>query len=482
MSGDRSPVVVGAATVEQWPEGPGDGRDCGDLLTAAAVSAVADAGGRGLGATVDLVLVTQGLSMLPDGARRVAAAVGAPAARAIAYRAGIPQQTLLSRAIDAVRRGEARSVVVAGAETRRRDDLARRAGLEPPEAPPAAAPDEVVVPEGEIVARPEIDAGAVLPVRQYAMIDNARRAAQGWSLEAHRDDVATLWAGFNEVARANPKAAFPAPMTAAEIREPSATNRPLAFPYNKWHNSQWSVDQAAAVVITAAGVADQAGSDPARRIVPLVAVESSFSLSLSRRAALHRWPAMGVLGAAAEARLGRSLATVEHVELYSCFPAAVRVQQQELGLAADASATITGGMTFAGGPFNNFVFQATAAMIERLRAEPGTLGLVTSVSGLLTKPGLAVWGTTSLADGVLVADLAAEAEAATAVASLDEQPTGTGRIATYTVADDRIVAIVDLDSGERAVAALDDADAAAGATDEDAIGRRVSVEGLGFSW
>ena len=33
--------------------------------------------------------------------------------------------------------------------------------------------------------------------------------------------------------------------------------------------------------------------------------------------------------------------------------------------------TITGGMAFAGGPFNNFVLQATVAMIERLRRQPG---------------------------------------------------------------------------------------------------------------
>ena len=41
---------------------------------------------------------------------------------------------------------------------------------------------------------------------------------------------------------------------------------------------------------------------------------------------------MKVLGAAAAARIGRAVAECEHVELYSCFPLAVRVQQRELGL------------------------------------------------------------------------------------------------------------------------------------------------------
>ena len=476
------PVVVGAATTEQSPRTPDEGLGCSDLLISTAAAALDDSGVSGLASTVDLVLVTQGLSMLVDGATRIAAGIGAPKARTVTYGVGIPQQTLISRAVETVRTGAARTVVVAGAETKRRDDLARRAGIVPPESESPSVSDEYVAPEGEIVARPEIDVGAVLPVRQYAMIDNARRAAAGWTIDEHRDDVAHLWARFNEVAGANPKAAFPAPRTAAEIRDPSTENRALAFPYNKWHNSQWSVDQAAALVISSTGIADERGVDRARRVFPLVGLESSFSLSLSRRAELHRWPSMAVLGAAAEAHLGRGLDTVEHVELYSCFPAAVRVQQQELGLDPDALSTITGGMSFAGGPFNNFVFQATVAMVERLRADPGTFGLVTSVSGLLTKPGLSVWGTTPPSGGVLVADLALDAEAATEVAPLAARPSGSGRIATYTVADDRILAIVDLDSGERAVAALDDAAAAAEATHEEAIGRRVSVDARDLVW
>lgn len=190
---------------------------------------------------------------------------------------------------------------------------------------------------------------------------------------------------------------------------------------------------------------------------------------------------MAVLGRAAQRHIGRPLSTVDYVELYSCYPAAVRVQQAELGLAPAAPATITGGMTFAGGPFNNFVFQATAAMVSRLRADPGAMGLVTAVSGLLTKPGLAVWSTAAPTAPVLLADLVDEATAETPVAPLDENPVGSGTIATYTVAGERIAAIVDLDSGSRAVAALDDPGAAAEACRHDLIGTRVGVVGRSFA-
>src|SRR5581483_735684 len=106
---------------------------------------------------------------------------------------------------------------------------------------------------------------------------------------------------------------------------------------------------------------------------------------------LHRWPAMEVLGRVAAAHLGHPLAELDLVEVYSCFPAAVRVQQRALGLPVDGVPTITGGESFAGGPWNNFVLQTTAAMVERLRAEPDTKGLVSTLSGLVNKPGLAVY-------------------------------------------------------------------------------------------
>ena len=284
------------------------------------------------------------------------------------------------------------------------------------------------------------------------------------------------------MARTNPRADFAVPMSAAEIRDPGPGNRPIAFPYNKWHNSQWGVDQAAALVFCTAGLADELGIEPERRVYPHVGLESSLSLSLSRRAELHRWPAMRVLGEAAAAHVGRPVASMDFVELYSCFPVAVRVQQRELGLDPDGTPTLTGGMAFAGGPFNNFVYQSTVDMIETVRAQPGSYGAVTAVSGLLTKPALAVWSTDPPAAGLLVADLVDAARAATAEAPLDEDPDGPGTIATYTVVysgDEpaRVCAIVDLDSGDRAVAAVDDPALAATAIVDDLIGTRAAVRG-----
>ena len=84
------------------------------------------------------------------------------------------------------------------------------------------------------------------------------------------------------------------------------------------------------------------------------------------------------------------------IDLYSCFPSAVQVAAAELGLPAgdaDRPLTVTGGLTFAGGPWNNYVTHAIATMAERLVANPGARGLVTANGGWLTKHSFGVYGT-----------------------------------------------------------------------------------------
>ena len=54
--------------------------------------------------------------------------------------------------------------------------------------------------------------------------------------------------------------------------------------------------------------------------------------------------------------------------------------------------TVTGGLTFAGGPGNNYVTHSIAAMVERLREDPQALGLTTAVGWYLTKHAVGLYG------------------------------------------------------------------------------------------
>jgi acetyl-CoA C-acetyltransferase len=478
----RTPVLVGAATAQRPVDGSA-GVEPVDLMVEAVRGAAADAGAAALAARAGLLAVPEGNWSYPDPARLVADRIGATGARTVRADIGVPQATPICHALQLIAAGDLDVAVVVGGEAMASRLRVQRAGGTPPETEqPGVVPDEHWTPRGEFMADAEVQAGLWAPVEQYACIDNALRRAQGLSIDEHLDRIAELWAGFNRVARTNPMAAFGEPRTEEFLRVAGPGNRPLAFPYAKWHVTQWSVDQAAALILCSAATARDAGVPVDRWVFPHVALESSFSLSMSRRADIHRWPAMQVLGAAATERLGRPLAELEHIECYSCFPAAVRVQQLELGLPADGVPTFTGGMPFAGGPFNNFTYQVTAALVERLRVAPDSLGLVSTVSGLLTKPGLAVWGATPPDGGSLVADLAAEAAAATPARDATHTTTGDGTVAAYTVtyadgAPAKTFVVADLADGRRWVGSCHDAEVAARATTEELVGATVHITG-----
>lgn len=483
----RFPVLVGVGVASPREGDDALGVEAVELMTRAVEAAVRDAGAPGLATEVQQIAVPQGTWSYADPGRMIAGRTGASGARTVLVDVGIPQQSLVNDALRSIIAGDLDVAVVVGGEAKGYEARARRAGALPVITDQSAVePDEWRRPvQGELVAPAEIDARLVVPVEQYALMEQALRRALGRSIDEHRDEVGRLWASFNEVAQRNPLAAFPAPRTAAFLREPAPDNRPLAFPYNKWHATQWTVDQAAALVLCSAEAARAHGIDTERWVFPVVGLESSAAVSVSSRRDLHRWPAMEVLGRAAAARVGRPLREIEHAELYSCFPVAVEVQQRELELRPDRVPTVTGGMAFAGGPLNNFVLQATVAMVERVRRDCGSLGLVTTVSGLLTKPGLAVWSTAAPDGEPFVADLAADAVAATSTVESVPGYRGSAAIATYTVTYDdgepaRVIAIGDTPDGRRCVAVADDPDLATRGTHEDLIGTGMTVDGPSF--
>ncbi len=475
----RTPVLVGVGAVSVDAE-------AAESMVLALEVAGADAGSSRLLGRMDRIAVPQGSWAYPDPARLVADRAGAVGARTQLVELGIPQQSLINEALAAIASGASEVAAVVGGEHKRWERDAQRAGRPATEtAQPGVVPDVTHRREGPLMEPVEVAHRLWDPVQQYAMIENALRAADGLSLDRHRAEVAELWARFNGVARTNPEAAFPAPMEAADIATASPANRPLAFPYNKWHATQWTVNQAAALLFCSVGTARALGVPTDRWVFPRVGLESGHAVSLLRRSAPHTWPAMEVLADAAVRRLGHPLAEAECIELYSCFPAAVRVQQRALGLESSSTPTVTGGMAFAGGPFNNFVLQSMVAVTGVLRAQPGSLGVVTTVSGLLTKPGIGAWSCSPDGRPPLVGDLGHAAAATTGVVDVVETLggyDGGAAVATYTVTYEgmvpsRTVAVCDTDDGRRCVAVVEDPDLAAHAVSTELIGTRVRLDG-----
>src|SRR5260370_34635468 len=96
---------------------------------------------------------------------------------------------------------------------------------------------------------------------------------------------------------------------------------------------------------------------------------------------------------------GRGLDDMRFIDLYSCFPSAVEIGCQEIGLAEDdpRGVTITGGLPYFGGPGNNYVTHTICHMRPRLRARAGSVGPGTGNRHYLSKHSFELCSTTATA-------------------------------------------------------------------------------------
>lgn len=455
---DNAPVLVGVAAFQQHNPDFNAALEPVAIMEKALRDAAADAGSDSLLSRASEILVPKGIWGYSDPGRLLADAFGASQARTVLAEIGVSQQTLLTRACQLVAEGEAEVVLVAGAEAKYRAQCAAKAGTEAAETVQQdAEPDLKLLPEDELWSQVESAAGLGMPVGYYAIMDSALRFKQGLTPEQHRRQMGQMYQRFSEIAADNPQAWVREPVAAATISEPTAANRMLAFPYTKLHNSQWNVDQGAGLIFCSAAVARELGLDPGRWIHPRAFAESNFMSVVSSRGDLGGCPGFRVAGATAMQRAGVSFEDLKLRELYSCFPMAVRSQLHEFGMSGDGDLSVTGGMTFGGGPLNNFVLQATVRMAQLLREQPGETGLVTTVSGFLTKQGVALWSAQPNPDGWVFDDVTEQVRQVSDIRELVADFEGDAVVAGYTVMFQgaepwRAVAVFDLADGRRTAA------------------------------
>lgn len=409
-SDPRLPVLVGVGqvTVRTAVDSPDEPAE---LMAEALRRAESDAGVGGLLRRADALLTVAETSWpYRDPTVAVAARIGAAPRRTVTSVIGGNQPgVLLARAAADVQRGAADLVLLCGGEAQRSRSRFRKDGTEPPwEVQPDAVPS--AVPVGD--PRPLIDGterarGVVQPVDVYPLFEIALRARLSLGIDEHRQRIGALWSAFSRVAVDNPHAWIRRPMSADEILAPDPPNRMISWPYTKFLCSNNQVDQGAALILMSAGAARDAGVPRDRWVFLHAGTEAVDHWNVSHRADLCSSPALRLAGRDAYRLAAIGPDDVAHVDLYSCFPAAVQIAAIELGLApADAVGggwgsigarrplTVTGGMTFAGGPLNNYSTHGVATMVDRLRADTGATGMCTANGGYTTEHAVLVLSTT----------------------------------------------------------------------------------------
>jgi acetyl-CoA C-acetyltransferase len=501
----RTPVIVGVGQSIRRPEDEQPPVEPADLMAEALRAAGADAGAAGprLLAAADSVRVPRMISWrYRDPGRLAAARAGAhPGESWLTPISGSFVQTLVNRTGLDIVAGRNDVVLITGAESWRTRSAARAAGVD---LGWTTQGDDVApaTPYGDdhpLFNNAETDAGIVAPTAFYPLVESALRAAAGRTIAEHQAHLGRLWSRFSEVAAANPWAWSRRAYTPDETITPAPDNRMVGFPYPKRLNSNLFVDQGAAVIVCSVERARDLGIPRDRWVFVHAGTDAHDHWLASHRADLRSSPAIRIAGRKAFDLAGTTSADLAHVDLYSCFPSAVQVAAAELGLRgpnaeaglrgpnAEAGLgggrdlTVTGGMSFAGGPFNDYSLHAVATMAERLRADPGSLGLVTANGGYLTKHALGVYGTEPPVAGVFRhADVQAEVDALPAVA-LDEHPAGPATVEAYTVVHgrdgepERASLALTMPDGRRAWASTTEPATMADLCREEGVGRSARV-------
>ncbi len=484
MQKSRIPVLVGVAQLEQRVEDPSQAAEPLEMMMRAVERAAEDSGRTELLGETSSVRVIKGVWRYGDPGRAVAERIGAIGAETAATPyGGNMVQSVLNHTALAIQRGELDVVVITGAENGNSQAKARRSGIELSYSDAPGEPDLLLGSMEPMVHPLERARGIMQPIQVYPIFENAIRYARGESLEEHIVRISELWAGFNAVAVENPHAWIRKPITAQEIRTPSANNRVVSFPYPKLMNSNSAVDQAAALILCSLETAERLGVDPDRFVFPHAGTDAHDHYLVSNRADLHSSPAIRIAGRRALELAEVDASDLTYVDVYSCFPSAVQVAADEIGLSQKRPLTVTGGLTFAGGPLNNYVMHAIARMAELLREDPGSKGLVTANGGYLTKHAFGVYSSApprtpfrheNPQDRV---DILPRREAA-------DDYAGPVSIESYSVMYDgegpaRAHAACLLDDGRRSWANSDDRELATAMTREEFCGRAASMDGEG---
>ena len=476
----RTPVLVGAGQINQHDDAQIEPVD----LMAAAAREAADA--RVLEA-VDAIRVVNLLSWrYRDPGLLLGQRIGAK--NPSTYYTGVggnTPQSLVNQACLDIQQGRADVVLLAGGETWRSRKRLKANGIRPDwtrqgedVAVPPGAEDEV-----PMSSPPEERIGLLLPSHVYPLFEQALRIPAGESVEDHQRRTAQLWARFSAVAAANPQAWSRQERTAEEIAQVGPDNRMISWPYPKLMNSNNMVNQAAVVMLCSAERATELQIPRDQWVFPYAGTDSHDTYAVAERHELHRSPAIRIAGRRALELAGVGVEDLAHVDVYSCFPSAVQVAAGELGLPIDdpqRPLTVTGGLTFAGGPWNNYVMHSIATMAGLLRADPAAYGLITANGGFLTKHSFGVYSATPPPVAFRWEDVQPE---------VDRQPTrtalvewdGEGTVESWTTPFDRdgqpekaFLAVRTPDDA-RAMALIDDAEAAAVTVREDIAGAKVRV-------
>ena len=320
-----------------------------------------------------------------------------------------------------------------------------------------------------------------MAVGYYAILESAYRAQKKLSIQEHKQKIGELYEEFSEIAAKNPDGWLDKKISSSEIIKASKSNPLQALPYNKFHCTSWNVNQASAMIICSEDLANDLGIPQNKRVYPLASSETNHMIAPIQRQNLNK-----SFGLELAVKFIKNVCEDNNIEpnlyeLYSCFPIAVQMFSDSLGLKKHQGKTVTGGMAFAGGPLNNYMIHSTVKMLNEIRSNHSNIGLVTGVSGMMTKQALSLWSKKPLID-FISKDVSEEAKLKDIPVQMSHALEGFASVIGYTIFPDdngQLKAVVYSEDSQkkRKVLISNDKEILKSMGEEEWVGKQVKFKG-----
>jgi acetyl-CoA C-acetyltransferase len=394
MSHKNWPIIIGAAQFAQ-PKETQNPLDPLNLIAKASKEALEDTGINNVNEFVDtLYLVYFSSWSYEDAPSELSKLLKInPSFKHFSSSGGNTSQRLLNKAALSISEGKSKMILIAGGEAWNSFTLNRKGKLD------LGWPEkkDSIFPEGgewKMLNDFESKYGLNTPSISYALFETALRAASGRSLEEHQRHIGKLYEQFSKVAANNPYTSGDEKLSTQEISTPTPSNRIINHPYTKYMCSNPFVDLSGAVLMTSQEYAEELNIEPSKWVYLMGGATLHNLFDITPRPTLLTSPAVEHASQLSLAQAGLKLEDIDMFDFYSCFPSMVQIIRNALNIKEDDPRpfTITGGMSFFGGPWNNYSMHPVATAVDLIRKDPSLKIMVVANGGYNTKESVGIYG------------------------------------------------------------------------------------------
>ena len=447
---DNTPIIIGVGQItEAVPDDISTASSHADLAGKAAVVALQDAHTQELAKAIDVLV---GVKTFSDSSpahqiktgrtnnfpRSVAKRIGATPRLAIyGGIGGDTPQKLVAEFAEKLALGQGEVVLIAGGEAIANTRAAAKQKIKLNwEENVKGQLEERVTGGIKIITSVEAVHQVMLPMQFYALMENARRASLQQDQATYAQTMGRDFSELSKVAAKNPYAADQTEYDAEALITPSKQNPLIIAPYTKKLIAKDRVNQGAAIVMTTVGKAKELGIDTSKWVF-LHGYVSTYDRVLLERASLGSSAGMEQALVGALANAGKTATDMQHFDIYSCFPIVVGEAKRILKIEEGDKRplTQTGGLPFFGGPGNNYTTHGIVSLVENLRKDSGSFGLVYANGGWMSKHAAGVYSTQPVEGEWQASDSIPfqEKVAATPKMEINREPAGEAILESYTI-------------------------------------------------